>query len=135
MLIVVLLPAPLGPSSPKISPLLMSKEMPFTASILSKVLTRLSTCTSAGRPSFGRWIGPVLGGYDSGCSTIITPSLQRLCARWYAGDAVRDFGKRRPARDNRLNRYVESIISCRVKYLMPAFLDRPPDLLRPQWHI
>src|SRR2546423_4017093 len=73
MLIVVLLPAPLGPSSPKISPLPMVKETPFTASILSKVLTRLSTCTSAGSPSFGRWMGPLLVGYDVDCSTIITP--------------------------------------------------------------
>src|SRR2546423_7513983 len=73
MLIVVLLPAPLGPSSPKISPLPMVKETPFTASILSKFLTRLSTCTSAVRPSFGRWMGPLLVGYDVGCSTILTP--------------------------------------------------------------
>src|SRR5690242_18644297 len=81
MLIVVLLPAPLGPSSPKISPLLMLNEMPCTASILSKVLTRSSTCTTAGRPSFDGWIGPILGGYDSCCSTNITPSMLSLARR------------------------------------------------------
>src|SRR5450759_109337 len=60
ILIVVLLPAPLGPSNPKISPLPMVKETPLTASCLPKVLTKFCTVTSTVRPSFGKWIGPVL---------------------------------------------------------------------------
>src|SRR5690348_1120369 len=67
---VVLLPAPFGPRSPKISPLPMVKETPLTASFLPKVLIRLVTSTTTDRPSFGRWIGPVLEKFRMESSTV-----------------------------------------------------------------
>src|SRR5579875_2113567 len=47
MLIVVVLPAPLGPRKPNTSPGATSKSTPFTASTSPKVFTRCSTTIAA----------------------------------------------------------------------------------------
>src|SRR3989442_13303186 len=80
--IVVLLPAPFGPSNPNISPLPMVKETPFTASFLSKVLTRSITWTIVERPSFGVWIGPVLEKLRVVSSKVVSPSYFHIVGEY-----------------------------------------------------
>src|SRR5271166_2159047 len=53
ILIVVVLPAPLGPKNPKISPGATAKEMPSTAVASPKRLVMRSTTTSGGSILFG----------------------------------------------------------------------------------
>src|ERR1051326_7977088 len=86
ILMVVLLPAPLGPSRPKISPPPMVKDTPLTASCLSKVFFKLRTSTYTERPSVGWCSGPVVV-TDSVDSCKTTYSFQTV-ASTHKGNSV-----------------------------------------------
>ena len=71
----VLFPAPFGPSNPKISPLLMTKETDLTASILSNVLVRSRICISTEDSPFDKLIASALMAREVDGSTSFSPLL------------------------------------------------------------
>ena len=84
ILIVVDLPAPLGPRKPNVSPDLTSKSIPRTASIspyrLVSPLTRTAGWPSGDAPP-GRSVSPARAGGALAVGLAVTPAASSVCVR------------------------------------------------------